>query len=73
MKFFECAHCGNVVYFMKSVGVPVVCCGENMAELVPNTVGAAEKHVPVVEQDGRKVTVTISTVEHPMVEAHYIE
>ena len=73
MKFFECAHCGNVVYFMKPVGVPVECCGETMAELTPNVLGAAEKHIPIVSQDGRKVTVKVSTVEHPMVETHYIE
>jgi len=73
MKFYECSHCGNVIYFMKATGVPVQCCGEKMQELVPNTVGAAEKHVPVVSQNGRQVTVKISTEKHPMVEAHYIE
>ncbi len=73
MKFFECSHCGNVVYLMKDAGVPVVCCGEKMAELVPNTVGANEKHTPEVQQDGRNVTVRVSSVEHPMVEEHYIE
>jgi superoxide reductase len=45
-----------------------------MQELVPGTTdGATEKHVPVVKIEGNKVTVRISSVEHPMVEAHYIE
>lgn len=74
MKFYICEHCGNIIHFDKSSGVPVMCCGQKMTELVPGTSdGAAEKHVPVITQEGNKVTVTISTVEHPMVDAHYIE
>ena len=42
-------------------------------ELVPNTTDAAgEKHVPVVETSGNVVTVTVGTVRHPMLEAHFI-
>ena len=43
-------------------------------EITPNTTdGALEKHVPVIEKDGDKVTVTVGSVEHPMLEAHYIQ
>ena len=43
-------------------------------EITPNTTdGALEKHVPVIEKDGDKVTVTVGSVEHPMVDEHYIE
>lgn len=74
MKFFKCEHCGNVIEFMTDTGVPVMCCGQKMDELVPGTSdGAAEKHVPVAEVDGNKVTVRVGEVEHPMVDAHYIE
>ena len=45
-----------------------------MTELVPGTVDAAvEKHIPVYEVNDGKVVVTVGEVEHPMVEAHYIE
>jgi superoxide reductase len=45
-----------------------------MVELVPNTTDAAtEKHVPDVKVDGKKVIVTVGSVEHPMVEEHFIE
>ena len=48
-KFFKCNHCGNVIVKVVDANVPVQCCGENMKELVANTVDAsAEKHVPVV-------------------------
>ena len=54
-------------------GVPLVCCGEKMSELVPNTTeGATEKHLPVVEMDGNVVKVSVGSVEHPSTEEHYI-
>ena len=44
-----------------------------MKPLIPNTSdGAGEKHVPVISIDGRIVTVTVGSVEHPMLEAHHI-
>ena len=74
MRFFICEHCGNIVEMVKDNGVPVMCCGKKMTELIPGTSdGAAEKHVPVVTVDGNKVSVMVGEVEHPMVEAHYIE
>ena len=73
-KFFICKHCGNIVGMVHDAGVPLVCCGEKMQELVANTTdGAQEKHVPVVTVDGNKVTVAVGSVEHPMLEAHYIQ
>jgi len=55
-------------------GGTLVCCGNDMEELVPNTVDAAvEKHVPVIEVEGNKVTVKIGSVTHPMVDEHWIE
>ena len=74
MKFYICGHCGNIIAYVKDKGVPVMCCGQKMTELVPNTTDAAvEKHVPVIAVDGNRVTVTVSTAEHPMLAEHYIE
>ena len=74
LKFFVCRHCGNVIAYVEDSGVKVVCCGEPMQEMVPNTSdGAGEKHVPVVTREGDTVTVKVGSVEHPMLEAHYIE
>ena len=45
-----------------------------MKPITPNTTDAAgEKHVPVIKVEGQMVTVTVGSVEHPMLEAHYIE
>ena len=73
-KFYKCRHCGNVIEKFIDSGVPVVCCGEQMEELIPNTVDASnEKHVPVVEKiDDCRIKVKIGSVEHPMTEEHHI-
>ncbi len=43
-------------------------------EVTPNTTdGAYEKHVPVIIHEGDHVIVKVGSVEHPMLEAHYIE
>jgi superoxide reductase len=74
MKFYRCAQCGQIVAIVKKTGVPVICCGEPMKELIPGTTdAAAEKHVPSFEVKGDVVEVTVGSVEHPMLEEHYIE
>lgn len=54
--------------------VPVVCCGEKMEELVPNTVEASEeKHLPVVTRiDDCSIKVEVGSVAHPMLPEHHI-
>jgi superoxide reductase len=45
-----------------------------MTEISPNTSdGAGEKHVPVVTQEGNKVTVKVGSVDHPMTDEHWIQ
>jgi len=73
-KFFRCKHCGNLLGLIDNKGVPLVCCGEKMEELIPNTVDAAvEKHLPVVTVDGNIISVEVGSVPHPMTEEHHIE
>ena len=73
-KFFVCKHCGNMIGLLHDAGVPMMCCGEKMVELVPNTTDAAqEKHVPVATVEGNKVVVNIGSVDHPMAAEHWIQ
>jgi len=52
----------------------LVCCGQNMVLQEENTVDAAkEKHVPVIEKIKGGVLVKVGSVEHPMIDTHYIE
>ena len=73
-KYYVCEHCGNIVEMVKDAGVPVMCCGQKMTEMVPGTTDAAvEKHVPDYQVEGNTVNVTVGSVEHPMLPEHYIE
>ena len=73
-KFLICKHCGNIVAAVKESGVPIVCCGEKMSEIIPGEVEASrEKHIPEFKVEGNKVYVTVGSVEHPMATEHYIE
>ena len=74
MKFFKCNHCGNIVSYVQDNGPKVICCGEEMVELVPKTADSAvEKHVPVVEVEGNLVKVIVGSTLHPMAEEHSIQ
>lgn len=73
-KFYICAHCGNIIAKVKDSGVPVMCCGQKMTEIIPGTTDAAvEKHVPVWSVEGNVVTVNVGSTDHPMIPEHYIE
>lgn len=73
-KFLICEKCGNMVAVVKESGVPVMCCGQKMTELVPGAVDASlEKHVPEFTVNGNKVEVVVGSVIHPMTEEHFIE
>ena len=73
-KFYRCRHCGNVIIKLVDSKVPVVCCGEQMQELIPNTVDASnEKHVPVVTRlDNCKLKIEVGSTLHPMTPEHHI-
>lgn len=72
-KFYICKHCGNIVGKIQDGGVPMVCCGEEMSELVANThEGSHEKHIPVIEKSGNNITVMIGSTAHPMTKEHHI-
>lgn len=70
---YKCGKCGAIVESLWDTVQILTCCGENLKELVPNSVEASkEKHVPVIERQGTKVTVKVGSVAHPMTKEHYI-
>lgn len=72
-KFYVCKTCGNLVGKIDDGRVPMMCCGQKMEELIPNTVEASgEKHLPVYKLTGDKLEVTVGSVLHPMVAEHNI-
>ena len=73
-KFYVCPHCGNIVEMVKDVGVKPFCCGQKIELLEPNTVEASgEKHIPSVTVNGSTVEVNVGSVDHPMLDVHWIE
>ena len=70
----KCKNCGAYVKVFKDCkckNCGVVCCGESMEVLTPNSVDAAfEKHVPTYEVKDGKLRVEVN---HVMEEEHYIE
>jgi len=72
-KFYKCSRCGNIIGYLKKTEADVMCCGEKMQEMEPNTADAAvEKHVPVAKREGGILTVTVGSVSHPMTDEHHI-
>ncbi len=73
VKFYLCKHCGNIIIKIEDSGVKVVCCGEEMMELIPNKVDASfEKHVPVIDINNNVVLVKVGSEPHPMTVEHHI-
>ena len=72
--FYRCEKCGNLVYVVQKGTCVPQCCGEPMKKLEAGSVDAAtEKHVPVVTREGGAIKVQVGEVEHPMLDAHYIQ
>ncbi len=72
-RFYKCSHCGNIIGMIHNAGVPMMCCGQKMTELVPGEVEASkEKHIPVVEVKDNIVNVVVGSVMHPQTAEHNI-
>lgn len=72
MELYFCELCGSVLWRVKD-GERPVCCEKPMQLLKPNTVDAAvEKHVPQVKKEDGKIVIEVGSVEHPMIDEHYI-
>ena len=64
----------SVIMLIGGKGTDITCGGKPMNFLTANTTDAAqEKHVPQVSVDGKKISVKVGSVEHPMTEAHLIQ
>lgn len=53
-KFYICEHCKNIITKVKDSGVPVMCCGQKMTEIVPGHNGCRRgKACPCVSSRGQ--------------------
>lgn len=73
-EIYKCNFCGNIVEVLHPGVGELVCCGQPMEKMSEKSQDEGqEKHLPVVETDGQKVTIKIGSVAHPMEEKHFIE
>lgn len=72
---FKCQVCGNMVDLVHVGGGTLVCCKQPMTEQVESTADTAlEKHVPFIAKTDSGYLVKVGeTIDHPMMEAHYIQ
>ncbi|MEO1785336.1 desulfoferrodoxin [Thermodesulfobium sp. 4217-1] len=74
LQIYKCETCGNIVMVLHSGVGQLVCCGNPMRLMEENTVDAVvEKHVPVIERNGKDVLVKVGSMPHPMTSTHWIE
>jgi len=74
LQIYKCETCGNIVMVLHSSVGQLVCCGNPMKLMEENTVDAVvEKHVPVIERNGKEVLVKVGSTPHPMTNTHWIE
>ncbi len=72
-QFYQCPTCKTVVMAL-SKEIPPSCCNVAPKAIKPGEVEAAtEKHKPVIDIDGRQVTVSVGSIAHPATPEHYIE
>jgi len=74
LQVYKCEKCGNIVEVLHEGVGELVCCGEPMKLFEEKTADAStEKHVPVIEKIDNGYKVKVSSIPHPMEDAHYIE
>lgn len=72
--FYRCSLCGNLICMVDDSGVIPSCCNEQMEPVTANTVDATvEKHIPVIQQNGNKILISVGSTPHPMTQNHLIE
>lgn len=76
-KLYKCNICHNIVELIYDGGGQLVCCNEEMEEIIAKTEEEyKEKHLPVIEFEGegkdRMVKIKVGEIEHPMTEEHFI-
>jgi superoxide reductase len=74
-QVWKCEVCGNIVEILHAGVGQLVCCNQPMILLEAKRTeeGGYEKHLPVIERSGDTYSVKVGSVEHPMMEEHWIE
>ncbi len=74
LDLYKCQICGNLVEVILSGSGELVCCGQPMEKIEPQTHEQAfmEKHVPIFIETENGEEIRVGEVLHPMIEEHHI-
>ncbi|MFC1503979.1 desulfoferrodoxin [Spirochaetota bacterium] len=73
-EVYKCNVCGNVVVLVNAGGGELVCCNKPMELLKEKTADEGkEKHLPIIEEEGKGIIVKVGGIQHPMEDKHYIQ
>ena len=73
-EIYKCNVCGNVIEVLDGGQGEIVCCGEPMKLVVPQTEEIMqEKHKPVISSQNNNIVIKVGSVEHPMLSEHHID
>lgn len=70
LEVLKCRQCGKLAMIVRDGGQRTICCEEPMEKLIEKS---KEVHVPVIEENGNHIKVSIPGVTNPMKSDHYIE
>ncbi len=74
LELYKCEDCEDIVEVIQEGKGNFICCDKPMKLLEPGTEDEGyEKHVPVIEKTDKGIKVKVGSVEHPMVESHFIQ
>jgi superoxide reductase len=74
LQVYKCEVCGNIVEVLHHGVGQLVCCNQPMKLFEAKTSDEGkEKHVPVIEKTDKGFRIKVGSVQHPMIEKHYIE
>ncbi|RDD53709.1 MAG: hypothetical protein BA066_03045 [Candidatus Korarchaeota archaeon NZ13-K] len=71
-RFFRCPVCGRIVEEHLPGRGPLICCGVEMMELLPNSGDTLEEHLPRVYSEGNEIVIEVGIVPHDMNEENRI-
>lgn len=75
LEMYRCKICGNFVQVILDGYGELVCCGEAMEKINPNTTEEVktEYHIPVYKYTGKDgIVIQVGVEPHPMIKEHYI-
>lgn len=73
-KIYKCDKCNNIIMMIKDKDIPIICCGQQMRELIPSVDdNSKDKHLSEIEFIKNTLKVKISKDRYPESEHHNIE